>query len=64
MYNPFMCACPEGTTPGAWACTDLKGITYNLLPVDGKGTLAFFSEHELQGNGDALKNSCYCAKIC
>lgn len=27
MYNPFMCACPDSGTPGAWTCTDMKGIT-------------------------------------
>ena len=27
MYNPFMCACPDSSTPGAWTCTDMKGIT-------------------------------------
>ena len=28
MYNPFLCACPADSTPGAWTCTDMKGITY------------------------------------
>ena len=27
MYNPFMCACPDRGTPGAWTGTDLKGST-------------------------------------
>ena len=64
LYNPFMCACPKDT-PGVWACTDMKGITYHLVPVDYRGTLAFFSEQELlQGNGDSLKVSCYCSKLC
>ena len=64
MYNPFMCACPDGDTPGGWTCTDMKGIMYFLVPVDEKGTLAFFSEHALQGHGDTLEASCYCTKLC
>ena len=64
MYNPFLCACPDGDTPGAWTCTDMKGIMYFLVPVDEKGTLAWFSEHALQGQGDALKVNCYCTKLC
>lgn len=63
LYNPFMCACPD-SIPGTWTCTDMKGIKYSLVPVDGKGTLAFFSEHESHGHGDALKVSCYCNKVC
>ena len=30
MYNPFMCACADSSTPGAWTCTDMKGITSAL----------------------------------
>ena len=63
MYNPFLCACP-GTIPGTWTCTDMKGIVYFLVPVDEKGTLAWFSEHSLQGQGDALTPNCYCSKLC
>ena len=63
-YFPFLCACPADT-PGTWSCTDMKGITYNLVPVDEKGTMAFFSEQEMiQGHGDALKVGCYCRKVC
>ena len=61
VYNPFMCACPDSSTPGAWTCTDMKGITYFLVPVDEKGSLAFFSGFEAK---DSQKTSCYCSKLC
>jgi len=63
MYNPFLCACPD-EIPGTWTCTDMKGIVYFLVPVDEKGTLAFYSEHAMQESGDSLKVSCYCNKVC
>ena len=63
LYNPFLCACPADV-PGAWTCTDMKGIKYDLVPVDERGTLAWFSGHLLQAGGDATKVSCYCTKMC
>ena len=53
-------ACADGDTPGAWTCTDLKGITYDLVPVDDRGTLAFFSTNAATD----MRNSCYCKKLC
>jgi len=63
MYNPFMCACPEGSA-GTWTCTDLKGVSYWLVPVDDAGTLAWFSEGGCEGNGSNLGVGCYCTKLC
>ena len=63
LYNPFLCACPADV-PGAWTCTDMKGIKYDLVPVDERGTLAWFSGHQLQAGGDSTKVSCYCTKMC
>lgn len=61
MYNPFMCACPDSSTPGAWTCTDMKGVSYFLVPVDEKGSLAFFSGFEVN---DSQNVGCYCSKLC
>ena len=68
MYNPFMCACPDSSTPGAWTCKshwveiiDLKGASYFLVPVDEKGSLAFFSGFEVK---DSQNAGCYCSKLC
>jgi len=60
MYNPFLCACPDKTL-GIWSCTDNKGITYYLIPVDKEGSLAFFSDFNPK---DSLKVSCYCNRVC
>ena len=38
------CNCADPTSPGAYTCTDLKGIQYDLVKVDGEsGTLAYYS---------------------
>ena len=59
--NPFMCACKDKSTPGAWTYTDMKGVSSFLVPVDEKGSLAFFSGFEVQESKNA---SCYCNKLC
>ena len=61
MYNPFMCACPDSGTPGAWTCTDMKGITYFLVPVDENGSLGCWSGWEVK---DSQKTGCYFTKRC
>ena len=61
MYNPFMCACPDSGTPGAWTCTDMKGITYFLVPVDEKGSLGCWSGWEVK---DSQTTGCYFSKRC
>ena len=74
MHNPFMCACPDSSTPGAWTCKnhwleglryinciDLTVVSYFLVPVDEKGSLAFFSGVEVK---DSQNAGCYCSKLC
>ena len=52
---------PDSSTPGAWTCTDMKGVSYFLVPVDEKGSLAFFSGFEVK---DSQNAGCYCSKLC
>ena len=66
-YNPFFCACPAnspGDSPGEWKCTDLKGITYWLVPVDEAGSLGWSSSDSCGVSGSDPSVACYCVKMC